>query len=263
MIIFASSNKNNIRTMETVFGIYEGKPAKFEVIKKPIYSKKKRLLGHEITYNYIDNRVQDNDVFIDTSINAIMPFKDISLNLITPAIDYTIFNFGKYKGTKIMDCDDIDYLRWYYEINYQKLPYELCKQIRDKIMEKYFMYDQKFYPIDYNMTDEDNEILNSIKNKGVCKFKYNLNEKGKCLSFNGIIIKFENYKTMMFGGKSYSMPQLDNGHYIKIKNKTIKFKEYNVEFDSSINRWIVNVYKFDILTKGDDNDSSPSSIILE
>lgn len=234
--------------METVIGVYDGRPANFEVLKTPIYSKKKRLIGHEIVYNYLNNDVDPN-VSIDTSINSITPFKDISLNLINGDRDYTIFNFGKYKGKKISECVDIDYLKWYYESYHKNIPIDILTIIKNKISSKYFEYDDRLYPIECTMSDEDNDILNNIKNNKICAFKFNLNTYGKYHAINGVIIEFPKFRSASFSGINYGMPEISENHFIKLKNKTIKINNCDIKFNESINRWLITIHDFEIIKK--------------
>ena len=231
-----------------VIGIYNGKPAIFKRIENECISKRGRLIGNKITYEFVSTDVNFNDdIPIDSSVinnNSGINIQDYDLTL--PKIDPSVFKFGKYKNEKIVECTDIDYLVWYY-------PNIVDNLIKDKVIqmisEKYFYKDNKFYKKDISYSQNALELISDLNSgkSAIIKFDKNISATGSYITPDEIIINFQNYKSMKFGGMSYGLAGNSNGHYSRLKNKNIKICKYEFNHNPEINRYILLIEEFELL----------------
>lgn len=233
--------------MNQVIGINNGKYALFNVSETNCLSKKGRNIGNKIEYTYvcdIDNIDKYKNVNIDSSIIKSLNVEDYELTL--PKVDPTIFKFGKYKGQKIVDCKDFYYLTWYYP-NITDI--SIKERVLGIISDEYFYKDNKFYKKNIKYSENALELISLLKdNKDVLlKFEKNISETGEYIDPNGIIVKFKNYKVLKFGNLKYGLAGTNEGHYSRLKNKTIHIEDYEFYLDDSINRYILTVNNYKLI----------------
>lgn len=233
--------------MEQIIGINNGNFALFTINETQHASKKGRNVGNKIKYTYVsdvDNINNYKDVPIDSSIIKSLNVEDYELTL--PKVDPSVFRFGKYKGTKILNCTDFQYLTWYY-------PNITDVSIREKVLglisDEYFYRDNKFYKKDIKYSENASELISLLsQNKDVLlKFEKNISSTGEYIDENNIIVKFNDYKPMKFGGMAYGLAGSGDNHYSRLKNKTIHVENYEFSLDESINRYILTVNKFKLV----------------
>lgn len=163
-------------------------------------------------------------------------------------LDPLYFNFGKYEGTLISECTDINYLIWIYS----NLPIE-SKQIAETILENagYVVYKTNYYESvitkeEFNEREKLDILIKdmskSLSNKEPISFicTSNLNDDG-IYHHLGIDFRFNDFKVMYYNGHGYGLPIIkDKGK--KIKNKEIEIYDYDyIEED-----FLVLVKKFNI-----------------
>ena len=135
------------------------------------------------------------------------------------------FKVGKYKGTPILDCEDINYLIWYKE----NAPVDSNeKSLMSKIINKeyslknYGDYGSRF--MNNRGIEKKNEILDQIRNGGYSFFcEKNLKSDGT-ITVDGVRFKFPKFRQLVYNGFKYGLP-LKDGQCVKIKNKTITITE--------------------------------------
>lgn len=230
--------------MNQVIGINNGKYALFNINETHCVSKRGRNVGNKIEYTYvcdIDDVNKYKNVNIDSSIIKSLNVEDYELTL--PKVDPTIFKFGKYKGQKIIECKDFQYLTWYY-------PNITDISIRERVLgivsDEYFYIDNKFYKKNIKYSENALKLISLLNdNKDVLlKFEKNISENGEYIDPNGIIVKFKNYKVLKFGNLKYGLAGTNEGHYSRLKNKTIHIEDYEFYLDGSINRYVLTVNNY-------------------
>ena len=127
------------------------------------------------------------------------------------------FNFGKYEGKLISECTDKNYLCWLFD----NCDGERKQNVEARLIELGFVIKD-----DIIFTQEEIEIL----------FNRNLSiesdNSNKCYGVyrneDGILFKFNDVKINYYNGFEYGL-SLVNGKAKRIKNKTIKIKDYKYE----------------------------------
>lgn len=231
--------------MEQVIGIYNGKPALFNVHTKECISKRGRQVGNKISYEFVSCNVDASmDIPKDSSIIGTLNIQDYDLTL--PKVDPTVFRFGKYKGKKILECTDFEYLIWYYP-NIGHI--DIRQRVIGMLSNDYFYRDNKFYKKEIKYSENALELISLLKeNKDVTlKIDKNISNTGTYIDPEGIIVEFESYKAMKFAGVSYGLARMANGHYARLKNKIIHTDKYDFKLDNVINRYILTIKDFELI----------------
>lgn len=231
--------------MEQVIGIYNGKPALFNIHIKKCTSKRGRQVGNKKFYEYVSCDVDTSmNVPKDSSIIGTLNIQDYDLML--PNVDPTVFRFGKYKGKKILECTDFEYLIWYYP-NIGHI--DIRQRVIGMLSNDYFYRDNKFYKKEIKYSENALKLISLLKdNKDVTlKFDKNISNTGTYIDPEGIIIEFESYKAMKFADVSYGLARMANGHYARLKNKIIHTNKYDFKLDNDINRYILTIKDFELI----------------
>lgn len=180
------------------------------------------LRGHSCTFEYIKER------------------KEINVDK---------FNFGKYEGQLISECNDESYLIWFFD----NCDVERKKNVEERLVELGFVIknDTIFTREEIEKQEQIERIL-SNKEELEVTFDRNLSvefdSSNKCYGVyrneDGILFKFNDVKLNYYNGFEYGLP-LVNGKAKRIKNKTVKIKDYKYEITKYDT--IVEVYDFVIV----------------
>jgi len=155
-----------------------------------------------------------------------------------PPVD--TFHAGKYRGQKVVDCTDTDYLGWAWN-NYRTMfSKEMEPIVETKLVEAGWRHtwSDEYYSdptevAEYNARAERLEELREMARTNT-EFDFlvecNLSEEGECGVLNGdVLLKFKNYATYYYRGWPYGLPVDGNGKAKRIKNKELHIKAANVE----------------------------------
>lgn len=225
----------------------------WEYHEEDITNIKGEKIGNKFIATYIKNISIDlNEVkklYPNIDINYDLKGKSYNkINYIKKDLDPLYFNFGKYEGSLISECTDINYLIWIYS----ELPSE-SKQIIENILNTngYMIYKteicesiitkEEYIKIELEdklIKDITKLLLNSEPISFVCNS--NLNSDGKYHYLN-FTFSFIDYKIMYYNGFEYGLPTIkEKGK--KIKNKEIEIIDYNYNKDDNL----VIIKKFNI-----------------
>jgi len=153
----------------------------------------------------------------------------------------TQFSYGRNVGEYFSKCEDVDYLKWYYDD---------CGNI--KAAERLVELDD-FYSIvdDRLVTQNELDII-----KGIKKIEAGLKKTGKIevfvernldydgmLQVDGVTYYFKNKKENWYNGYSYYLPTV-NGKAKRVKNKTLELSVKPI----TVNGWDMwEVIEFNVL----------------
>lgn len=205
---------------------------------------------HITRYSYVKNISMELDtvrslypgVEIDMSLRGHSSFIKSSEKI----YDFSLFMYGRHKGTKIEDCTDYSYMQWYRN---NGCPDE-SKEILDSILVKngYYLVDNNIIDkYDYeklmNEKEEFNKTLDEIKS-GNFSFipESNLDETGEYCINSGLFLVFPELKEMSYQGYPYYLPVL-NGKAKRIKNKKVIITDCTIKKDERFVNVIVNNFE--------------------
>ena len=169
------------------------------------------------------------------------------------------FRFGKYAGSKISECTDIDYLDWYYNRDHEEAH---KKVILNTLLNNGYVLEKNrkkvgvFYVNEINLKSPReidaenynkkviNDLLNTFNTESYFSFNptKNLDTNGN-YEENGIIYHFSDIKTYYYGECVYALPLL-KGVGKRIKNKTIKVYKFNHKLENS--KLIIEINDFGV-----------------
>jgi hypothetical protein len=162
------------------------------------------------------------------------------------------FRFGKYESSDIRECEDSQYLRWYYTETDNEFA-------RDRVIELeptvYTIYEDRLEKIE-NVEKWENEgklkkeIEKSIKANGYVDVfvPWNVGSYGD-LKIDGVDYYFEQTKEQWYNGRPYYLPCI-NGKGKRIKNKNVRFHtSLQVETGFSNGRRLWKVDDLEIIKK--------------
>lgn len=135
---------------------------------------------------------------------------------------------GKYALKPIKEIEDANYLIWYFENVENGNDSERNQNIAERLIELgYVKIDNSFFTKEKADAIAQKQIvkesiLKQFETEGelIIEFTKNLDYLGY-YNYNGVEIKFEEFKTMNYNGYEYSLPTI-NGKGKKIKNKSVK-----------------------------------------
>lgn len=162
-------------------------------------------------------------------------------------IDMTTFLFGKYNGEKLVECEDTDYLYWYYRCATYN---EQESIIKEELLKRGFVLvdDALFSPKEYenycSELEEMNNILNDIETGQQLHISRNLNVDGDYWINPYICLHFNNYKQLQYRDTFYALPTI-KGVGKRVKNKNIILIDYNIE-NNSEQATTININDFKI-----------------
>ena len=143
------------------------------------------------------------------------------------------FNFGKYEGKLISECIDNSYLCWFFD----NCEGERKHNVEARLVELGFVVKDDIIFTQEEIAKEE-QIERMLSNKEEIEVVFNKNlsiefdSSDKCYGVyrneDGILFKFNDVKLNYYNGFEYGLP-LVNGKAKRIKNKTVKIKDYNYE----------------------------------
>lgn len=135
------------------------------------------------------------------------------------------FRFGKYESSDIRDCEDSNYLRWYFGETSNEFARDRVIELEPNV---YTIYDERIEKIeDVEKWAEQDElrviIENSLKINGYVDVTptRHVDYMG-LLNINGVNYFFKNVKSQYYNGFDYYLPVI-NGKGKRIKNKNVRF----------------------------------------
>lgn len=186
-----------------------------------------------IHHQYIKNISFDLDKAKDKYPNAIIDeslrghSSWTSYDYPKPPVDE--FRGGKYRGDKIAECTDYQYLHWAYDLGYI-IPWEsreivlgiLELQGYRKINDTHIATPEEVERIEksYTECEEVQKTLEEFGSISVTSSK-NLDEYGN-LTIGNLEVNFPNYKELEYAGYYYGLPIDSKGKAKRIKNKEIE-----------------------------------------
>ena len=215
---------------------YIGKSNKFYTLWD-VYSETRHTQRGEaykvIHHQYIKNISFDKDIAMSKHPDAVLD-ENLHGHSSWTSYDYPKppmdeFRGGKYRGDKIAECTDYNYLLWVYDLGYI-IPSEsreivlgiLESQGYRKINENHIATPEEVERIEKSYI-ECEEVQKTLEEFGSIKIvaDKNLDEFGN-LSIGNIKFNFHNYKELEYGGYPYRLPVDSNGKAKRIKNKEIE-----------------------------------------
>jgi hypothetical protein len=193
-----------------------------------------------IHHQYIKNISFDIDkakskypnAIVDTSLCGHSSWT--SIDYPKPPVDE--FQGGKYRGDKIAECTDYQYLHWAYDLGYI-IPWEAREIVLGilesrgyrKINDTHIATPEEVEKIEKSYT-ECEEAQKTLEEFGSIKIvaTKNLDEFGN-LSIGNIVFNFPNYKELEYGGYPYGLPVDSKGKAKRIKNKEIEIIPESLE----------------------------------
>lgn len=143
------------------------------------------------------------------------------------------FNFGKYEGKLISECTDNSYLCWFFD----NCDGERKQNVKARLVELGFVVKDDIIFTQEELVKQE-KIERMLSNKEEIEILFNRNlsiefdSSDKCYGVyrneDGILFKFNDVKLNNYNGFEYGLP-LVNGKAKRIKNKTIKIKDYKYE----------------------------------
>ena len=135
------------------------------------------------------------------------------------------FRFGKYESTDIRDCEDSDYLRWYFRETSNEFASKRVIELEPTV---YTMYDERIEKIEDVEKWLEQDILRDklekiIKTEGQIDLfvDRNIDDMG-IVNIDGLSLFFKDKKEQYYNGYSYYIPSI-NGKGKRIKNKNVRF----------------------------------------
>ena len=244
---------------------YIGKSEKFYTLWEVNTETRTTMRGETYrvtTHQYIKNISFDlnkaknkyPNAIVDTSLRGHSSWT--SVDYPKPPVDE--FQGGKYKGDKIADCTDYEYLCWAYDLGYI-IHYdsrELVLSILEKngyrkINDSHIATPEEVAKIEKSIEEADTiqELLEKEGKINVDVTK-NLDEFGN-VSVGNITLIFPEYKMMEYNGYPYALPLDSKGKAKRIKGKTLEIIPSSYDIYMSEYGWgaeiNINVKDFEII----------------
>jgi len=229
MKIFSFSYKKQIYTIWDVYYTYEA-----------IDENRQYKIAN---YKYLGSTAEPSENIDVIAYNRLRSFKKKSIEF----TNNDTFRFGKYKGKKINEINDLKYTKWYFEIVEDPNHKEFVKNfLYDNWYEFKTNYEGKEYAVSpqtlkkYDEIDERQKyMLEKAKLGKVVMLEINSNPKedGKII-IDGITYYFPKVAPRYFNGIRYFVP-ICNGKAKRIKNKVIEAKLFNLDNDIFISNFNV------------------------
>ena len=153
------------------------------------------------------------------------------------------FQFGKYKGQKIADSTDYNYLAWYYDAAYCETEDGLVNAECVRVVLEPLGY--SFSDCGRYCFDPETTKYRAERNKAIAEAMERVKSGNvdfiaeKNLDYEGYIVaneieyEFENYKVLNYAGYEYGLPTL-KGKGKKIKGKKVVVTDFEVTGDLSV-----------------------------
>ena len=153
------------------------------------------------------------------------------------------FRFGKYFGIRIDECDDYNYMVWYWDhiADENRAHTDFVKKClikggytyKDMGGYGYFLSPEEVRRSKL-IIDRNKVLIEKLENNEPINFaaERNLNRDGE-YSYNNVTYKFNNFTSYCYDGYFYSLPLLNGkGKRIKYKNITITNYTYEINEDN-------------------------------
>jgi hypothetical protein len=146
-----------------------------------------------------------------------------------------LFTFGKYEGTKILNCTDIQYLLWFFSKTNSRYAKMILLQNGYVELNNHIYTKAQFEEIQESRKAKElmDLELKAIEDSGsghiILTPERNLSPIGT-LEYKRCRVLFKDYKSMYYNGYSYALP-IVNGSAKKIKGKTIVLLVRVILFD--------------------------------
>lgn len=164
------------------------------------------------------------------------------------------FRFGKYSGTKVADCTDIEYLAWVWNSAEEMFSEEVKPIVESKLAAAGYrkLHDTHYYSDPATVAaweaeqEELDEFIDSLSDGKVeVTLAGNLDEDGTACLHNGkVVIKFNEIAEYYYKGYNYYLPLDSKGKAKRIKNKTLVITPKDIQIvDENRNTWnpVVNI----------------------
>lgn len=210
-------------------------------------------------YHYIQNlsmslekaKAKQPTAMVDLSLKGHKSFK-------VEATPMDCFKFGKFKGQRFTECNDITYLAWYYNTLFIPKSKNILKPILIEGGYKEW-YDMMLDDTTYNTYTAIEKALPMLDRKiqanAPISFKCNKNLKkvtdeedgDYCINDNPLIqLVFRSYKENEYNGYKYYTPTNKSGYNASIKGKRMIVTDYNAtKIDDTHYRIIVNDFSLE------------------
>lgn len=165
-----------------------------------------------------------------------------------PAPPADEFGFGKYRGTKVADCTDIEYLAWAWNSAEAMFSEEVKPIVESKLAAAGYrrLHDSQYYSDPETVAaweaeqEELDEFINTLGNDKIeIDIAYNPDEDGTLRILNGNVeIKFKEVAEYYYQGYNYYLPLDSKGKAKRIKNKTLVITPKDIQIvDENRNNW--------------------------
>ncbi len=171
-----------------------------------------------------------------------------------PAPPTDEFRYGKYRGTKVADCNDIDYLAWAWNDSESIFSDEVKPIVESKLADAGYrrLHESRYYSDPETVAaweaeqEELDEFINGLNNDKIeITLASNLDENGTTYIHNGKVeIKFNEIAEYYYNGYNYYLPLDSKGKAKRIKNKTLVITPKDVQIvEENRNTWnpVVNI----------------------
>lgn len=197
-----------------------------------------------LSFNKEDAMAKVPGAEVDESIHGHRSFERIKYP--TPPADE--FRYGKYCGTKVVDCNDIDYLAWAWNNSDSIFSEESRPIVESKLVDAGYRklnnstcYSDPTTVAEWEAEQEKlDEFINSLNNNEIhIVLNTNLNDEGVAYLLNGNVeIKFNDISEFYYNGYNYYLPLDDKGKAKRIKNKKLVITAKNIEIaEENRNTW--------------------------
>lgn len=244
---------------------YIGKAEKFYTLWEVFEETRTTLRGQTykvIHHQYIKNVSFDKEKALAKYPNAILDeslrghSSWTSYDYPKPPVDE--FCGGKYRGEKIAECTDYQYLHWAFDVT-SVIPWDAREMVEGilvkagyrRINEHRIATPEEVEKIEKSFTDCETfqEILEK-EGKITVEATHNLDDAGH-LAIDNLELIFPEYKELEYAGYPYGLPINSKGQAKRIKNKTLEIIPESYEIQVSEYGWgatlMITVKDFEIL----------------
>lgn len=220
-------------------------------------------------HEYIKNISMDIEVVkakypgvtIDESLRGTRTF--ITSDYMPVEMPQDEFQYGKYRGTKVADCTDYDYLGWTMNNERDIIP-DSCKELVDmKLVEQGWRRTNEMTILSPEavkeldeLTEKCEEYMELLDHGNPVEFTINsqiyFNSDEQCVTkiHNNIALRFMNFKTGFYKGYNYPIPCDSKGKGKKLRGCTITITKYTYTYEPNEYGWAsrltINVEDFTV-----------------
>lgn len=158
--------------------------------------------------------------------------------------DTSVFAFGKYKGMKLTECGDSEYILWYSEnVDNEDCAMAARAELKSRGWTEHNGY--MWSPEESVKMEGDRAYCRNLKEGFTFTPEHNPDESGdmKLPGHDYIVIHFQHYKEMYYNGYVYSLPVTD-GRARRVKGKTVIVDGFHIEHDQDWQAIDIIIEKF-------------------